>query len=195
VLRPPVLSRFLTILTVARAMSTDAKADEVITLGAGCFWCVEAVYLSVPGVKSAVSGYMGGHVANPTYKDVCSGTTGHAEVVQVTWDTTTCNLDNVLDMFFKAHDPTTLNRQGHDVGTQYRSAIYYHSEQQKEVAQAALTRAQEHWPDPIVTEITPASEFYPAEDYHQNYYALNKNKNPYCQRVIKPKLKKLGIEK
>jgi peptide-methionine (S)-S-oxide reductase len=174
---------------------SEAKTDEVITLGAGCFWCVEAIFLALPGVKTSVSGYSGGRTKNPTYDEVCTGRTGHAEVVQVTFDPALCRLEKVLEMFFLAHDPTTLNRQGEDVGTQYRSAIFYHSERQKEIAQEVLTRTQEKWADPIVTEITPFSEFSPAEDYHQNYYALNKNKNPYCKMVIKPKLLKLLIEK
>jgi len=181
-------------LTTATAMSGDGK-EEVITLAAGCFWCVEAVFLSLKGVKTSVSGYSGGRTKNPTYEEVCTGRTGHAEVCQVTFDPNVCTVEQVLELFFRCHDPTTLNRQGHDVGSQYRSAIFYHTDIHRDIAHDCLTNAQVNWPDPIVTEITPFSEFIPAEDYHQNYYSLNKSKNPYCQRVIKPKLQKLKIEK
>ena len=140
---------------------------ETITLGAGCFWCVEAVYESIPGVESGVSGYSGGHIKNPGYREVCTGRTGHAEVVQVTFDNTKLSLAELLEVFFATHDPTTLNRQGADVGTQYRSAIYVHNDAQREVAEAAKLKAQADWNDPIVTEITAFETFYEAEDYHQ----------------------------
>jgi peptide-methionine (S)-S-oxide reductase len=165
-----------------------------IVVGGGCFWCVEAVLQRLPGVKKLVSGYSGGHVKNPTYEEICGKTTGHAEVVQVEWDPSTTKLDTVLDVFFASHDPTTLNRQGNDSGPQYRSVIFYADAEQKKAAEAAKQRAAKEWQGPIVTEISPLKEFYPAEDYHQNYYNLNKDKNPYCSFVIAPKLKKL-VEK
>ena len=168
---------------------------EIITFGAGCFWCVEAVFQRLEGVESAVSGYMGGHVQEPTYRAVCTGETGHAEVVQVEFDSNRVTLDALIDYFWKLHDPTTLNRQGADVGTQYRSAIFYHSEEQRLAALASKQRAEAAgvFDDPIVTEITAASAFYKAEDYHQEFYELNKN-YPYCQAVITPKLRKLGLK-
>ncbi len=173
---------------------SESENLETITFGAGCFWCVEAVYQRLDGVKTAVSGYMGGEVENPTYKAVCSGTTGHAEVVQLKFDPTVTNLETLVDFFWEAHDPTTLNRQGADVGTQYRSAIYFESDAQKAIAEASKAKANASgkFSRPIVTEITEASTFYPAEDYHQEYYDLNKS-YPYCQAVITPKLKKLGL--
>lgn len=179
-------------------MATDPSESEnleTITFGAGCFWCVEAVYQRLDGVKTAVSGYMGGEVENPTYKAVCSGTTGHAEVVQLKFDPTVTNLETLVDFFWEAHDPTTLNRQGADVGTQYRSAIYFESEAQKAIAEGSMAKANASgkFSRPIVTEITKASTFYPAEDYHQEYYDLNKS-YPYCKAVIAPKLKKLGLD-
>ena len=162
---------------------------ETITLGAGCFWCVEAVYESIPGVKSGVSGYSGGHIKNPGYREVCTGRTGHAEVVQVTFDNTKLSLAELLEVFFATHDPTTLNRQGADVGSQYRSAIYCHNDAQREVAEAAKLKAQGEWDAPIVTEIKAFETFYEAEDYHQAYYELHQEA-PYCQAVIAPKLNK-----
>lgn len=170
-------------------------SSETITVGAGCFWCVEAVFQRIEGVESAVSGYMGGHKQDPTYKEVCTGETGHAEVVQITYDPKVVSLEKILDVFWIAHDPTTLNRQGADVGTQYRSAIFYADEAQKEAAEKskAAADASGKFRDPIVTEITPASTFYPAEDYHQEFYELNKT-YPYCRAVITPKLEKLGFE-
>lgn len=167
---------------------------EVITLGAGCFWCTEAVYQQIPGVLSVTSGYMGGKVKNPTYEQVCGGDTGHAEVVQVVFDTKKTSLEKVLSKFWHVHDPTTLNRQGADEGTQYRSAIFYLTDAQKEVAEKSKAEAGKEFSRPVVTEITKASEFYPAENYHQDYYRLNKNRNPYCQRVIAPKLRKAGLQ-
>lgn len=162
---------------------------QTVTLGAGCFWCVEAVFESIPGVISAVSGYSGGNIKNPGYREVCTGRTGHAEVVQVTFDADIVKLEVILDVFFATHDPTTLNRQGADVGTQYRSAIYFHEESQEAIVEAALRRAQSDWDKPIVTEIKAFDVFYPAEDYHQAYYDLNKEA-PYCRAVIAPKMAK-----
>ncbi|MDF1744491.1 MAG: peptide-methionine (S)-S-oxide reductase MsrA [Gimesia sp.] len=164
---------------------------EVITLGSGCFWCTEAFFRELKGVKSAVSGYSGGEVLNPTYKAVCSGTTGHAEVIQVTFDPQQISFTDILKAFWETHDPTTLNRQGADVGTQYRSAIFYHNEQQKEQATAYKKQLDEsgQFKAPIVTEITAFEKFYPAEDYHQDYFKLNPNQQ-YCQYVIRPKLEK-----
>ena len=168
---------------------------EHATLAAGCFWCVEAVFEQLEGVSEVSSGYMGGAVENPTYEQVCSGNTGHAEVVQVTFDPQQIAYEKLLEWFWKLHDPTTLNRQGNDVGTQYRSAIFYHSEQQRAAAQAALKAADSsgEFNRPIVTEITAATQFYPAENYHQEYYRLNK-RQPYCRSIIAPKLKKLGLD-
>lgn len=173
------------------SMNTESNIDT-ITLGAGCFWCVEAVFDMLDGVISVESGYSGGNVKNPSYKEVCNGTTGHAEVVQVTFDKTKTSLEEVLKVFFTVHDPTTLNRQGADVGTQYRSAIYYRNAEQKKIAEDiidALTK--EHvYDNPIVTEVTAFDKFYKAEDYHQEYYATNKDTNPYCSMVIRPKIEK-----
>ncbi|QUE49986.1 peptide-methionine (S)-S-oxide reductase MsrA [Luteolibacter ambystomatis] len=168
--------------------------DEVVTLGAGCFWCVEAVFKQIDGVASVTSGYMGGKVKNPTYQQVCEENTGHAEVVQIVYDPKKVSLEKILDWFWKLHDPTTLNRQGNDVGTQYRSAIFYHTDAQKTAAEAAKKAAQKDFTDPIVTEITKAGDFWPAENYHQDYYFQNKNKNGYCRVVIEPKLKKLKLD-
>ncbi len=162
---------------------------EVATLGGGCFWCLEAVYQLVEGVEGVVSGYAGGSVENPTYKQVCSGLTGHAEVVQITFENSKISYKDLLNVFWQIHDPTTLNRQGADEGTQYRSIILYHSEQQKQEAEISLQNEQKNWANPIVTEIKPLEKFYPAEEYHQNYY----NKNPnvsYCYFVIRPKIEK-----
>ena len=164
---------------------------EVATLGGGCFWCLEAVFDGLQGVTDVVSGYAGGHVQNPDYKSVCTGRTGHAEVVQVTFDPSVVTYEDVLGIFFAIHDPTTLNRQGADVGTQYRSAIYYHSDAQKATAEALIARlnAEHIWPNPIVTEVTAAPVFYPAEDYHQEYFKRNPYQG-YCQAVISPKVAK-----
>lgn len=167
---------------------------ETVTLGAGCFWCIEAAYKQLDGVISATSGYMGGSKKNPTYEDICSGSSGHAEVVQVVFDPKKITSEKVLAWFWDLHDPTTLNRQGNDVGDQYRSVIFYHSEEQKKVAEASKAAAKVNFKDPIVTEITKAQEFYPAENYHQDYYKENKSKNPYCRFVIEPKLKKLKLD-
>jgi peptide-methionine (S)-S-oxide reductase len=167
---------------------------EVIVLGAGCFWCTEAVFRQIPGVISVMSGYMGGHVKNPTYEMVCDGDTGHAEVERIVYDPKQASLEKILDVFWEIHDPTTLNRQGNDVGTQYRSAIFYYTDAQKAVAEKSKAEAAKEFTKPIVTEITKAGEFYPAEDYHQDYYRLNKNRNPYCRIVIAPKLRKLHLK-
>jgi len=170
------------------------EGTEFITLGAGCFWCTEAVYQQIAGVRAVVSGYMGGHVANPSYEQICGGDTGHAEVTRVVYDPVKAPLEKVLETFWKMHDPTTLNRQGADVGTQYRSVIFYETEEQRDLAEKSKAAAQAKFSAPIVTEIAKATEFYPAEQYHQDYYRLNKNRNPYCQMVIAPKLEKLGME-
>jgi peptide-methionine (S)-S-oxide reductase len=177
------------------AEMTDRRAKgpelEVATLGGGCFWCLEAVYNELQGVHRAESGYAGGTVPNPSYRQVCTGTTGHAEVVQVTFDPHQTSYREILEVFLSIHDPTTLNRQGADVGTQYRSAIFYHDAKQKVIAEEMIQEleALEKWPEPIVTEIVPFEVFYKAEDYHQEYYQHNQNQ-PYCRVVVAPKLKK-----
>ena len=167
---------------------------DTATLGAGCFWCVEAVLEQIDGVESVTSGYMGGHVDNPTYRDVCNGTTGHAEVVQVVFDPDVLSYAELLEWFWRLHDPTTKDRQGNDVGTQYRSAIFVHSPEQRQVAEAskAAADASGAFSAPIVTEITDAATFYSAEGYHQEYYRENREQ-PYCRFVIAPKLGKLGL--
>lgn len=175
------------------AQSTMDNSIETITLGAGCFWCVEAIFESIPGVLSAESGYSGGHIKNPAYREVCTGRTGHAEVVQLTYDAAKVDLAMILKVFFATHDPTTLNRQGADVGTQYRSAIYIHQDEQRPVVERAIELTQEEWPQPIVTEVANFEAFYPAEDYHQAYYELNKEA-PYCRAVIAPKMAKFQKE-
>ena len=164
---------------------------EYATLAGGCFWCTEAVYNDVIGVESVESGYIGGTVANPTYKQVCGGDTGHAEAIRVGFDPAQISYADLLDIFFATHDPTTLNRQGNDVGTQYRSAIFPHDAAQEAEAKAAIARNATNWPDPIVTTIEPLGEWYPAEDYHQEYWEGEGQRNPYCLAVIPPKLKKL----
>ena len=165
---------------------------EKPTFANGCFWCTEAVFQRLKGVESVVSGYTGGHTPNPTYKQVCIGSTGHAEAIQITFDPKIVSYDQLLEVFWKTHDPTTLNRQGNDVGTQYRSAIFYHNEEQKRLAEEYKKKLSEAgiWKDPIVTEIVPFSTFYNAEDYHQDYYNQN-TYQPYCSFVITPKVKKL----
>jgi peptide-methionine (S)-S-oxide reductase len=176
-------------------MTDPARPHEIAiaTFGAGCFWCIEAVLERLDGVLAVESGYMGGKVDHPSYELVCTGATGHAEVVQVTFDPARLPYAALLDWFFRAHDPTTLNRQGPDVGTQYRSAIFYHTEQQRAAALAAKERAQALYADPIVTEITAATMFWPAEDYHQDYFRNNPTQ-AYCRAMIPPKLKKLGLD-
>jgi peptide-methionine (S)-S-oxide reductase len=195
-------------LTAARGLAEEPKPNrnvpaaipgvpegaEVITLGAGCFWCTEAVFQQIPGVLSVTSGYMGGKVPNPTYEEVSTGETGHAEVSRIVYDPKKTSLEKILGVFWEAHDPTSLNRQGADSGTQYRSAIYYTTGEQRQTAEKARADAAKEFSKPIVTEISKAGEFYPAENYHQDYYRLNKNKNPYCRMVISPKLKKLGLK-
>ena len=176
------------------AMPKVPPGAEVITLGAGCFWCTEAVYQQIPGVISVTSGYMGGTAKNPSYMEVCTGTTGHAEVAQIIYDPKVTSLDKILATFWHIHDPTSLNRQGADSGTQYRSAIFYHTDAQRAVAEKSKAEAAKEFSKPIVTEIAKATEFYPAELYHQDYYQLNKNRNPYCRAVIAPKLKKAGLK-
>ncbi len=171
--------------------SSQPAATQKIVVGGGCFWCVEAVFQRVGGVKKVVSGYSGGHVANPTYEQVCTKLTGHAEVALIEFDPAVVKLDSVLDVFFAAHDPTTPNQQGADKGPQYRSVIFYANDEQKKAAEAAKERAKKEWSDTIVTEISPLKEFYAAEGYHQNYYNLNKDRNPYCSVVIAPKIHKL----
>ncbi|MBI3917425.1 MAG: peptide-methionine (S)-S-oxide reductase MsrA [Betaproteobacteria bacterium] len=164
---------------------------EIATLSGGCFWCLEAVFDGLEGVTSVASGYMGGQTATPTYEEVCSGRTGHAEVVQITFDPALVSFKEILEAFFVVHDPTTLNRQGNDVGTQYRSAIFYHSPEQKRAAQETIARLDgaKLWSAPIVTELAPASAFYEAEEYHQEYFARNPYQ-PYCRAVVAPKVQK-----
>ena len=172
---------------------TNAKAGtpQHITMGGGCFWCLEAVFQRLNGVTKVVSGYAGGQVENPTYKQVCTGTTGHAEVVQIEFDPAKLPLEKLLEVFWAAHDPTTLNRQGNDEGTQYRSVLFYADDQQKQIMEASKKAAQKDFKSAIVTEIVPLKTFYAAEKYHQDYYNLNANENPYCSVVIRPKLQKL----
>lgn len=173
------------------SLETTPAGLEVATLGGGCFWCLEAVFDSLQGVVAVESGYTGGKNANPTYQQVCNGNTGHAEVVRVTFDPKAIGFRDVLDVFFAIHDPTTLNRQGNDVGTQYRSAIFYHSPGQKEIAEKTIAElaAAMAYPDKIVTEVVPATTFYVAEDYHQEYF-VNNGGQPYCQYVVAPKVAK-----
>lgn len=167
-----------------------AMSMEQLTLAGGCFWCVEAVYLQVPGVLKVESGYANGNTGDPTYKEVCTGETNHAEVIRIDYDPEQTDMETLLEVFWNVHDPTTLNRQGNDTGTQYRSGIYYTSEQQKEIAETSREKAQSRFSDPIVTEIEALKKYYPAEDYHQDYFNLNPG-NGFCQMVIPPKLEKL----
>jgi peptide-methionine (S)-S-oxide reductase len=164
---------------------------QTATLAGGCFWCLEAVYDEVRGVQSVESGYAGGHVPNPTYRQVCNGDTGHAEAVQIHFDPAVVSYRDLLHVFFAIHDPTTLNRQGNDIGTQYRSVIFYHDEEQKRIAEALIAdlNAQKIWDNPIVTEVVPFDKFYVAEDYHQEYFARNPYQ-PYCMAVVAPKVAK-----
>ena len=166
-------------------------AEETATFAGGCFWCVEAIFVDLAGVEAVESGYIGGAVPDPTYKQVCAGTTGHAEAIRVRYDADVIGYGDLLDIFFATHDPTTLNRQGNDVGTQYRSAIFPHDAAQEAEARAAIERNQPDWPNPIVTAIEPDAPWYPAEDYHQNYWEGEGQRNPYCLAVIPPKLQKL----
>ena len=194
---------FLLVYQLMAKDTTSTSADlrtsggqgelELATLGAGCFWCVEAVFETLDGVESVVSGYMGGETLNPTYESICTGLTGHAEVVQIHFKPEVITYDALLKRFWLAHDPTTLNRQGADVGTQYRSAIFTHSEEQAKVAKASMAEASNLFEEPIITQIAPAYTFYSAENYHQDFYQ-NNQRHPYCQMVIRPKLKKLAGE-
>jgi peptide-methionine (S)-S-oxide reductase len=172
-------------------MSQSSNSKELATLGGGCFWCLEAVFDELKGIESVESGYSGGHVANPSYREVCDGVTGHAEVVQLTFAPEVISFKEILEVFFTIHDPTTLNRQGNDVGPQYRSAIFYHSPTQKAIAKQVIAdlTAKRLWSNRIVTEITPFNAFYVAENYHQEYFVHNRNQ-PYCRVIIEPKVAK-----
>ncbi len=200
------MKRLLVLITLVTTMLHNLAADPMpspaqtispatatAVFGGGCFWCMEAVFQNLPGVTKITSGFAGGTTPNPTYDQVCTGRTGHAEVLQVAYDPAKVTYSQLLDLFWRAHDPTTLNRQGADRGTQYRSIILTSSPEQAAEAEASKKKAAAQFPDPIVTEIKPLTAFYPAEKYHQNYYNENKDKNPYCQVVIAPKLKKLGL--
>lgn len=183
---------FLSLTMMGQNSSKKSASNlETITLGGGCYWCIEAIYENLTGVKTVVSGFSGGKIANPSYEAVCTGKTGHAEVVQITFDKNLTNLDEILKVFFTVHDPTTLNRQGADVGTQYRSVIFYRTEEQRKTAQDIINtlNANKVYNNPIVTKVDPLKNFYEAEDYHQDYYQYNKNQ-PYCRLVIQPKLEK-----
>jgi len=188
----------LTAMAQTKIMVNEKHSTETAVLGGGCFWCTEAEFQMLPGVKSVASGYSGGTTENPTYKQVCTGETGHAEVIQVEFDPKVVSYEKILETFWEAHDPTTLNRQGNDSGTQYRSIILYNSEAQRVAAEKSKAEAQKHFKRPIVTEIVPLKQFYKAEGYHQNYFRNNPNQ-PYCQVVIQPKVekfeKKLQAEK
>lgn len=177
---------------MAETKSSEDPRCELATLGGGCFWCLEAVYQELEGVLKVESGYSGGRVANPSYREVCTGTTGHAEVVQLTFDPQVISFREILHVFFTIHDPTTPNRQGADVGPQYRSVVFYHSDDQRVTAEAVIQKLQEEgiWEDPVVTEVAPFDVFYKAEDYHQEYYQ-NNPQQPYCQVVIAPKVAKI----
>ncbi len=179
------------LILVLFTMTIKAQDMEKATLGAGCFWCVEAVFQQLKGVADVQSGYSGGSTDNPTYKEVCTGQTGHAEVIQITYDPQIISFEDILEVFWSVHDPTTLNRQGADVGTQYRSAIFYHSEKQKELAEAYIKQLNElkTFEKPIITEVTKFEVFYPAENYHDDYYNKNGDQ-PYCRMVIRPKVRK-----
>ena len=204
----PIVKSFLSLLFLvactASVLAADTKptmkeqsaaekpaAAERITFGGGCFWCMEAVFQRLKGVKSVASGFAGGDVPNPSYKAVCTGDTGHAEVVQLEFDPKEVSFETLLHVFWAAHDPTTLNRQGNDSGTQYRSIIFYENEEQKVAAEKSKAEAQKDFKDPIVTQIVPFKAFYKAEDYHQDYFNTTGDKNPYCTVVIRPKLQKL----
>jgi len=196
----PVIMSGIAIINLAMAVEPDPSPGQTngssasAVLGGGCFWCLDAAFEQLPGVTKVTSGFAGGAVPNPSYEQVCSGTTGHAEVIRVNYDPSKVSYDKILELFWKVHDPTTLNRQGADVGTQYRSIILTESPEQAVQAEASKKNAQALYPVPIVTEIVPLKAFYPAEDYHQDYYKNNKGRNPYCQVVIAAKLKKLGLK-
>lgn len=187
-------------MTVQREFHSTSKTEteimpptgrQLATLGGGCFWCTEAVFQQLKGVEKVTSGYTGGHVENPTYRQVCTGTTGHAEVIQIEFDPEKIKFEELLEVFFQTHDPTTLNRQGNDVGTQYRSVIFPHSDEQKKISEEYIKQLNEAkiWKSPIVTTIEPLAKFYPAEDYHNNYFDQHEDA-PYCQMVIRPKVNK-----
>lgn len=205
--QPDTMKRFSTFAVAAMSAvlatpspSPAAEADDsktaIATIGGGCFWCTEAQYKMKDGVTKVVSGYAGGHKENPTYKEVCAETTGHAEVIQIHYDPSKVSYKDLIDLFWWAHDPTTLNRQGNDRGTQYRSIILYNTDEEKAIAEASMKEAQENWADPIVTEIVPLKKFYPAEDYHQDYFAQNPEQG-YCRVVVKKKVEhfKEALEK
>ena len=183
---------FFKLITILCLQYFIMAQTEVATLGGGCFWCVEAVYQRVQGIESVKPGYAGGHTKNPTYKEICTGKTGHAEVAQIFFNNNKISYKQILNIFWQAHDPTTLNRQGNDVGTQYRSVIFFHNDEQKVIAEKSLKEAEKsgYWENSIVTEITKLNNYTDAEDYHDNYYDNNPNQ-PYCLFVIKPKLNKL----
>ena len=185
-----LISAFTIKFDERKTMSNSTNLEKA-TFGNGCFWCTEAIFEKLNGVESVISGYTGGNTINPTYKEVCTGETGHAEVIQITFDSNIISYTELLEVFWQTHDPTTLNRQGNDVGTQYRSAIFYHSDEQKDLASKYKTKLTEEevFDDPIVTEITKLEKFYPAENYHQDYYEQNKSQ-PYCNFVITPKVEK-----
>lgn len=190
---PPRLLTFCLFTLLAMSATADSPAaskTQLATFGGGCFWCTEAVFELLPGVKRVESGYAGGHVPNPTYKQICTGETGHAEVIRIEYDPAVVSYERLVEVFFEAHDPTTLNRQGADEGTQYRSVIFYHDDAQKAAAEKGKAAAQAHFDDPIVTEISPLPKYYPAEGYHQDYFKNNPNQG-YCAYVIKPKVTKL----
>jgi peptide-methionine (S)-S-oxide reductase len=206
----PVKSLLLTLLTLTSLATAVLSAEnkpmkdqpseklapglERAVIGGGCFWCMEAVFQRLDGVKHVTSGYAGGHTKNPTYEEVCTHTTGHAEVIQIDFDPKVISYGKLLDVFWRAHNPTTLNRQGNDVGDSYRSIILYTSEAQKKEAEKSIAEEQKNWKDPIVTQVVPLQVFYKAEVSHQDYYRINGNKNPYCQIVIRPKVEKLEKE-
>jgi methionine-S-sulfoxide reductase len=185
------MKQLMVLLTVL-ALNVNVMAKEVIVFGGGCFWCTEAVFERIEGVSDVIPGYSGGNVINPSYREVCTGNTGHAEVVEVTYDSSVVKLETLLKVFFTTHDPTTLNRQGADVGTQYRSAIFYTSDKQKLVAEMVIGELERNkvFNDPLVTEVKPLENFYQAEDYHNGYFEANKQL-PYCRIVIQPKIEKL----
>jgi len=190
-MKPRVIALLL-LATLAHAESEPMKTEKA-TLGGGCFWCVEAVYERMPGILSVTSGYAGGQTENPTYEDICTGKTGHAEVVQIEYDPEKISYGKIIDLFWDAHDPTTLNRQGNDVGTQYRSIILTANDDEARMAKESRDRAQAKFKSPIVTEIVPLEKFYPAEDYHQDFYRENPM-HPYNMAVIRPKLQKLDAK-
>ena len=192
-LKPALLAALIALGLIVHSGKARAAETEVLTVAGGCFWCVEAVFEQLDGVHAVESGYMGGEVLDPTYREICSGKSGHAEVTQIHYDPKIVSYETLLDWLWRSHDPTTLNRQGADIGTQYRSAIFYHNDDQRKAAEASKVVAQKDFAATIVTEITAATTYYPAEDYHQDYYRLNPNA-PYCQIVIRPKLEKLALE-